>query len=337
MTRNITCTLLSLLFLSACGSSGSDSTSNDGGTNDPSLPAAGFTITPTNGLDVAKVAYQSAVTSGNVASLAGSGVTGDGSSGLSKPSAPTRYGSTLTTLMQKVPLPPATTNCAVDGTVTVTMSVADIILLSGGVLSAGDTILADYDMCDEGLGEVIDGTIDSIVDAFEGNLFTLAYDMTMTMELIDFSATTDTEMLTVNGDGTATLSLLQAPYVEASVSGNSITTVTNTNTESLTDYSSAQTYDGNLIPAPYTMSAAGTLDSSELAGSVTYSTPVTFEGFDTNYPRAGELLVASDGSSVRLIAQDNAVDVIIKIYSNATGTEPADSTINTTWVELAAL
>jgi len=334
MKRYITCTLISLLCLAAC--SGSGSGSNSGGANNPP-PAAGFAITPANGLDVAKVAYQSAVASGDVAGLAGSGITADGGAGLNKPIAPSHTGGTLATLLQKTLLPPVASACAADGTITITMDVADILLVANGVLSSGDTILAEYDMCDEGLGEVIDGTIDSIVDAFDGNILTFAYDMTMTMDLIDFSATAGAETVTVNGDGTATLSLLAAPYIEASVSGDSMATVTNTSSETLTNYSNAQTYDGGLAPAPYTMTAAGTLDSSELAGSVTYTTPVMFEGFDTDYPGSGELLVVSDGSSARLIAQANAVDVVIEIYSNATGTGTPDSTINTTWAELAAL
>jgi hypothetical protein len=334
MKRITICTLIPLLYLTACSGDGS----NIAGTNNPPPPpAAGFSITPSNGLAVTKVAYESAVTSGEVAGFAGNSTGSSAGGGLAKPSAPQQYGGTLTTLLQKVPLPAATTDCAVAGSVTVTMNVEDILLLSAGVLSAGDTILAEYSGCDEGLGEVLDGTIDSIVDAFEGNIFSFAYDMTMTMNLVDFSATTDTEMLTVNGDGTATLKLLQAPYLEASVSGDYLTTVTNATTETLRDYSSVQTYDGRVAPAPYTMTATGTLESSELSGSVTYSTPVMFEGVDTGYPTSGELLVVSEASSARLIAQSNGIDVVIEIYSNATGTGTPDSTINTTWAELEAL
>jgi len=334
MKRVIACTLIPLLVLAACG--GSNSGNIGGGVNNPP-PAAGFSITPTNGLAVAKVTYQSAVSSGEVASLAGSGITADNGGGFNKPTVTNQHGGTLATLLQKVPLPPATTPCANAGSVTVTLDVADILLLGSGALSSGDTILAEYDICDEGLGEIIDGTIDSVVDAFEGNIFAFAYDMTMTMDLVDFSATTDTDAVTVNGDGTATLKLLQAPYVEASVSGNLLATVTHSTSETLTNFSSAQTYDGRVVPSPSTLSAAGTLDSSELAGVVSYSTPVLFEAFDTNYPHVGELLVVSDGSSARLIAQPNAVDVVIEIYSNATGTGAPDSTINTTWAELTAL
>ena len=59
------------------------------------------------------------------------------------------------------------------------------------------------------------------------------------------------------------------------------------------------------------------------------------KGLDTGYPTAGVLLVEGFGSSARLIAQANGVDVVIEIDSNNDG--EVDDTINTTWQELAAL
>jgi hypothetical protein len=85
------------------------------------------------------------------------------------------------------------------------------------------------------------------------------------------------------------------------------------------------------------VTASGTLDSSQLTGAITYSTPVTLEGEDANYPNAGEFLIAGDGSSARLIAQANAIDVVIEIYSNTTGTGTPDDVIMTTWAELAGM
>jgi len=137
-----------------------------------------------------------------------------------------------------------------------------------------------------------------------------------------------------NGDATATLNTESAPYVEASVSGDSMTTDTNAYSDTVTVYASAQTLDAGVSPSPYSMTASGTLDSSRLTGAVGYSTPVTFEGFDTDYPGTGELLVEGDSSSARLIALDS-VNVRIEIDGNGDGT--VDDTIDTTWEELAAL
>jgi hypothetical protein len=333
MKRASVSLLISLVFVAAC-SGGAGSYNN---ANPP--PPAGFDITPTNAMQVSQVAYQSVVTSGDIAGLAGSsGLTANSGGNFSKPTLDAR--GTFASLLQKIPFDPTSVQapfgptslpCAVSGSLTISGDLANPL-----TLSAGDTIRADYDNCNDGLGETIDGTLDFIVDVFAGDIFTGLYDMTMTMDLIDFQSTTANDVLLANGDATATLNTMAAPYVEASVSGNSMTTNTNGTSESLTAYSSAQTLDAGLDPAPYTMIASGTLDSSQLSGAITYSTPVMFEGLGSDYPHAGELLVAGSDSSIRLIAVDN-VNVRIEIYSNVDGTGTPDDTILTTWAELASM
>jgi len=318
--------LIPLILVTACG--GGSST-----VNNPAVPPpTGFVITPSNGMQVAGVAYGSVVSSGDVAGLVGNtGLTAGGSGGLAKPALNSPSGRTLISVVQQIPFGPLTLDCAAAGTFTVSGE-----LENPATFTAGDTIVAEYANCDDGLGEVLDGTLNFVVDAFTGDIFTGVYDMTMTMDLVDFQATTDADVVMANGDGTATLNTLAAPYVEASVSGNAMTTDTNSGSETLTTYSSAQTLDAGLDPAPYTMVASGTLDSSQLPGAIDYSTPTMFQGFDSDYPHIGELLVSGDSSSIRLIAVDN-VDVLIEVYSNAAGTGTPDDTISTTWAELAAL
>ena len=320
--------LFSLSLLAACGGSNDDDGSNSG---NPPLGAAA-PITSGNGLLVAQVTYQSASSSGDVAGLAASnGLTGTSGGGLYKPAV--NQPGIIDSLMQ-VAIPEIVSPCAVSGTVTISGNLEDPITPT---LTAGDTIRADYDNCDDGIGEIIDGTIDFEVDAFSGDALGGLYDMTMTLLLDNFQVTTADDVLLANGDGTASLNTLQAPYVEAAVSGQSMLTASNTSTETLSNYSSAQTFDGTLSPAPYTLLTSGTLDSSQLNGSVTYSTPVMFEGFDANYPYVGEMLIVGEASSARLIAQENAIDVVIEIYSNSTGEGTPDETIMTTWAELAGL
>jgi hypothetical protein len=298
--------ILPLFLLTACGG-GSD----NGGNNNPP-PRAGFEITAANGFDVAQVTYQSAAASGEIAGLAGNtGLTGNGGGGLAKPGLAQQPGGSIGVMLQKVPIGPTTLPCAVSGEITLSGALEDPL-----TLTAGDTIVVDYDNCNDGIGD---------------------YDMTMTMNLISFQVTSATDVLLGNGDGTATINTLQAPYVEASVSGMSMLSDLNGQTETLTNYASAQTVDAGISPSPYTLTASGTLDSSQLDGAVMYSTPVMFEGEDTNYPHVGQMLIAGVDSSARIIAQANAIDVVIEIYSNTTGTGTPDDTIMTTWAELAGL
>ena len=115
------------------------------------------------------------------------------------------------------------------------------------------------------------------------------------------------------------------------MSGNSLTVDSATSAESLFDFSAEQTLDAGVSPSPYTMAAAGTLDSTQLAGPVRYSTPVTFEGFDNGYPVAGELLVEGDNSSARLIVLEDG-SLRIDVDSNGDGT--VDNQVFTTWQDL---
>ena len=319
--------LITVSLLTACGG-GSDDNGNHG--NPP--PSAAIPITSDNGLLVAQVTYESASSSGELAGLAGSnGLTGSAGEGLFKPDI-NRPG-IIDSLMQ-VPIPRTEQPCAVSGTLTISGNLDDPITPT---LTSGDTITAEYDSCDDGIGEVINGTIEFEVVAFSGDALTGLYDMTMTMLLDNLQVTTANDVVLANGDATATLNTLQAPYVEAAVSGGSMLSANNANTATLVNYSTTQTFDGTVAPSPFTMLTSGTLDSSELSGSITFSTPVMFEGFDTNYPTAGQLLVVGDASSARITAQANGIDVVIEIYSNTTGEGTPDVTINTTWTELAGL
>ena len=198
-------------------------------------------------------------------------------------------------------------------------------------LTEGDVINVDADNCDDGLGEVLDGLLAFSVDAFEGDLLSGLYNLTMSMTLTDLSVQAAGQTVVSSGDATVMLNTLSAPSVSAEVSGNSLTTQIGSVTESLSGFLSAQTVDAGQTPAPYTLDSSGSLDSSELAGTVSFSTPVTFMGFDTDYPQTGELLVTGASSSARLIALD-AVNVRVEIDSNGDGT--VDDVIDTTWADL---
>lgn len=319
MKRISLSTLIPLTLVAACGGSGS------GGDNTVA-PPIDLDITPDNAVQVAQEAYRAVVSSGDIADLAGnSGLTAGGGGNLTKATTEQLKG-TLASLVQQDPFGPITLPCAVSGDLTISGNLA-----IGLTLTAGDTIRADYNNCDDGAGETLDGTLDFSVDAFSGDVLSGLYNMTMTMDVMNFQSTTATDVLTANGDGTAVLNTLLAPYVEASVSGGSMTTDTNGAAATLSVYSSAQTLDARLEPAPYTMIASGTLDSSDLAGIVAYSTTVMFEGSGSDYPNAGELLVDGATSSARLTAL-NSVDVRIEIDTDGDGT--VDETILTTWAEL---
>lgn len=320
MNRAYPATVAALSLLAACSGSGN-------GSGD--APAADINITSANAMAATRISYQAALASNGLGDLSGeTGFIAVGPDGVAKAGGSVFASANSGLSRSQVPIPEQVSACAGGGTVTINADIADILTPT---LSPGDTFNVAFDMCDDGLGTVTDGVLDYVVDAFSGAFLGQLYDLTMSLTLADFQITTAADVLTSNGDATVTLNTINAPAVSASVSGNSLTVDSNSSSETLWDFATAQTLDAGIFPSPYTMTASGTLDSTQLSGVVSYSTPVMFEGFDTDYPNTGEFLVNGNNSSARLIAVDN-VNVRIELDTN--GDNVIDETINTTWAAL---
>jgi hypothetical protein len=295
-------------------------------------PTGAARIDGANAQTAARVSYEAAVASGDLAGVGGdAGLSGSAPDGPSKAVVSGSPGNVLMTAVSLVPFGPDVYPCgqsAADGSITISGNLAN-----PPTLTPGDTFRIEYDLCDEGFGEVIDGVVDLTVTDFAGDLLAGSYLLAMDAELTDLQVASIENTVTSNGDAAITLDTRAAPFIAAGVSGTSMTMDANTSSETLSNYSSDQTFDGNLDPAEYTLAAAGRLDSTQLPGVVNYSTGPNFAGFEASYPNTGELLVQGDASSVRLIAVDST-NVRIDIDSNGDGT--VDETINTTWQELTS-
>lgn len=311
------------LFVAACGGSGGASF---GGTPPPvgsSIPIDG-----SNGVAVTRLSWEAAVASGGLADLgAAAGITGSTGNGSTIAERASRREGLLHDIISMVPFGPDVFPCD-GGTGAVTIS-GDLAV--PGTLTAGDTFLIEYDLCDEGFGEVIDGTVSLTVNDFAGDLFLGTYLLGMGADVDALSVATASDTIVGSGDAAITLDTTDTPFITAGVSGTVMTQDSQSSSETLRNYSSSQTFDGNLIPAVYTMEASGTLDSSQLPADVVYSTEATFVGNEGEYPNTGVLLVRGDNSSARLVAVD-ATNVRIEIDSNGDGN--ADEIIELTWAEL---
>jgi hypothetical protein len=310
------------VMIAACGSGGDQF----GGAQPPTTT---FAITSANAVTAASVSWQAIAASGDFGDLGGGLVLStDSPGGFAKASVAQKAGGSLVNVVQQVPFGPEVLPCLTDGIVTLSGDIAN-----PETLTVGDTFRAVYELCDDGAGEVIDGAIDFTVREFTGDILTGLYMLSMDTVVTNLQVVTGTDTISNNGDVNVTLDTMLAPLVSAGVSGTSMTVDSNASSETLSAYSSRQTVDGNLQTLPFTLSASGTLDSTQLAGIIRYSTPVTFAGEGADYPSSGALLVEGDNSSARLTAVDN-VNVTIEIDSNGDGV--IDATIETTWVALAA-
>lgn len=312
----------SALTIAACG--GGDMF------NQPQEPSTTAKIDGSNALAATRVSYEAAVDSGNLASVGGAaGLSAGNPDGSAKAVVTGTTGGMLLSAVSLVPFGPDIYPCGdspADGSITVSGDLANLL-----TLTPGDTISIEYTQCDEGLGEVINGFVDLTVTDFAGDFLTGSFLLAMNAVLTNLQVITIDDNVTSNGDASITMDTRANPYIEAGVSGTSMTADANSHSETLSNYSSDQTFDGSLDPAEYTLAAAGTLDSTQLSGVVEYSTGPNFTGLGTDYPHTGVLLVQGAESSASLIALDNT-NVRIEIDSNGDGT--VDETINTTWEAL---
>jgi len=311
------------LLISACGGGGGASSSNP--------PSAMLKVTAANALEVTQTSYAAALASASLGDLSGeTGLIAGGPDQVSKLDGSFGTASKINGggSSNQVPLPPQTEMCAISGSVTISGDIADP---DSPTLTPNDFFEIAFDQCVDDPGESTHGVLRFDVDDFAGDFLAGFYDLTMTLTLDNFQVTTAEDALTSNGSATVGINTMNTPSVSASISGSSMTVDSNAGSKSLRNFISAQTLNAGIFPSPYTMTASGTLNTTQLDGTVRYSTPVMFEGFDNDYPGVGEFLVTGDDSSARLVAESN---VNVRIEIDIDGDTVVDETINTTWAEL---
>ena len=234
---------------------------------------------------------------------------------------------TLGASVSFIPVPATTSPCAVSGSVTVSGDLADL-----ATFTAGDVITVDSDMCDDGTGQVVDGLLEMEITSFEGDILTSEFLFGVELALTDFMVTESNETTTANGNVGTTIDTRTPPIVEGSVFGDRFSVTGMGITETIINFSTIYTEDSSAFPVGWTTDSIGTVDSSEIAGAITYETMVEFEGSGEGYPYTGELLVTgADNSTLYLITID---DTNVQIDADYDGDGIIDETLNLTWVEL---
>lgn len=315
------------LLISACGGGSSAPAPN----LPPPTGNSDLVVTTANAKPAVRTAYSASSASMDTGGMVGApGITA-APGGLQKPAAPSGIAALVDSALRKVPVTD-TVGCGIDGTTGSQTTTYDFAVL--GTLTAGDTIVVEFTNCDQGLGEVLNGRMEMTVLAFSGDLLVSGlYQMDMEVQLVNFRLTLPTDEILQNGDSTVSVDTTGTPMILMSISGNSLATVTNTATQIITNFSTAQSVDTSVLPEPYTMDTSGTVDSTELGGIISYSTPVTFQGAGDGYPFAGELLIeGANGASIRLVVLD-ASNVRIDIDTDGDGN--VDSSETTTWDDIA--
>lgn len=315
--------LLCILLVVACSGS-------DGELLEPvPTPSNMAKIGANNAATIAGGVLDAVFTSGSFDDVLGDGgvgaVVGQTKNGMSKLGGPRLAG--LLRYSASVPIPGTNRPCIFIGAASVSGEISDPT-----TLSAGDRIVREFFDCDDGVGQLLNGSYEIVINSFSGDLAQGLFTLNATVTFSGFEVTEEQELTSLNGAATLQVDTSMPPITSISVSGDSVSVGDNTDSATLTAFQTDVTHDAGVAPEAYTSAASGTLGSTLFGGEVNYSTPLTFQGFAGEYPFAGELLVTgANGASVRLITLDN-VNVRLQI-------DPGDGsgivTQDTTWAQLA--
>jgi hypothetical protein len=330
--------MLVTMLLAACGGGG-----GGGGVVAPP-PVGAITITTANAEQV------SAVVVGSVDSLVGASsgsvlITGvsvsTSGSGIDLPGILMSQLDRFAVIRQQqlssgivgVVIGPLTDTCSSGGTVTVSGNVADQFL---DTFSAGDTLTADFSNCNE-FGIVFNGGLDLTIntvnpDPFDG--LTLPYVLDFSVDLRNFAVADAGDIFISQGDMQLVISEGISGDMHEVLSGTSIIVSVNGVVDSLANYN----YDIQIDAiGNYSIDISGTMTSSILGGTVTYTTLTPFTGTDPGDPTAGVLFMESDSdaSQAILTAQPDGINILIDVDTDGDGTY--EGMVPTTWATLDSL
>jgi len=327
------------LLLAACGGGGGG---GDDSTAVPTAPAAGVSITADNAPLISAEVLRS------VDIIQGFQVVGDVLPAVQVNPAGTEFNYSDFFVQQLKRLPAlalsssdvSVTGITIDptredcdfGTMTTSGEVTDL-----NVLTVGDVITIKFNRCELD-GIILNGTMSMTITGLSDNFdftppYALGVDVVLTVFSVEAggqSASADGDMsmlLTENANGDETLGL----------TGNSLTAWGGGKVETLTNYHYDLSWEAVGF---YSFELQGTLASTVIGGSVSFSSTTPFTGneieFDGN-PTSGVLWIttSADASQALFSAQFNGIDVFIEVDADGDGNY--ETLIPITWVELEAL
>jgi hypothetical protein len=224
---------------------------------------------------------------------------------------------------------PITDACLISGSVTLTASVADPL-----TITAGDRITAIFDLCDDGDGVVLDGEMGLEFTAFTGSLDTGLFSTVIAVH-IEYGVSMDdggvAGPLWVGGDYAISLNTLAFPITTTAVSSEMEVWLYREDGKSLRmkDFATNTSYDGNTFTS--TITASGSVLSSEFEGQADYATVEPFVMIGTSNPYTGQMLITgADNATIRVTALD---DIMVRLQMDYNGDGAVDETRDMTWEE----
>ncbi|MGI9286114.1 MAG: hypothetical protein ACR2P1_12055 [Pseudomonadales bacterium] len=322
--------------LSAC--SGGGSGSDDNPAPAPTTPTSPVVITPANASKVSAEAYDATISTRNLGAngLGGAGITAAVISSNEESfdlfeftrqqisRLPELSGQFTGNMVSAVTIAATTVDCESGGTLTVSGEVADT-----QVVTAGDTLTIDLNNCADISGQ-LNGQLSVRFNSISGDQLGEILNFNVLLTMVDFSVTQSGVTSSGNGDMTLAFSSLSDTEIEASLTGNSLTLTEGVATSTLSDFSIVETLDE--ATGASSTDSSGTLQSTEIGGSLSFETTVPFQSVGDEYPFAGTLAITgADGSSLQFVTIDS---VNVRLDVDADGDSSFEESVATTWAAL---
>ncbi len=307
-----------IVIVAGCGGGGG------GGDN---LPAEA-TITPQNAQEIAGDVVIGVLDVGALAVLGGSGLIGadQGAPAMSKLT-PIMAAKGVELLMA-APFGPEIVDCDVSGTVTLSGNLA-----SPDTLTPGDTITARFTDCDDGEGEVINGTMTMTVTSFQGDLFAGLMAVGLDMGFRNLTITEGNEVYTADGDLDMQMDTRAYPLSTYGITSSSLTVSEGPDTLALQNFSLSAETDETAQPLAYTLESSGRV-ALPGQGTVSYGSVQPFTGFGDSEPDAGVMYIEGATSTSITVTVLSNIQVQLEMDYDGNGT--IDETRTVSWDELGA-
>ena len=320
--RHLLLAVITFSFVAGCGGSSS------GGELVPPVPTSELvTITSDNATTVAGVVAQQVLDDNLFGTLTTTGL----------PIASAGPGAAIAlSSLSAVPLPAnmlaaqsTLENCAVDGTVDVTIEVSSSL-----TISPGDRFAFQFNACDDGTGSVLNGGLVLTVTDFEGDPTGEQFLLGVSMELSAFQVTQDGIVTGASGTISVEVDSTMPPITTITVSAAALTTTHDGVTETVTGMTITVTENGGTVPASVTVETSFRISSPRLGGDVIVSTSISLQSSGEGYPFTGQLEITAAGDSgIVIIALDSDT---ARLEIDIDGDGSPDEVIDLSWVELLA-
>ena len=220
-------------------------------------------------------------------------------------------------------------NCAVSGTIDVTISVANPL-----TLSPGDEFGFEFAQCDDGSGVVVDGGFVMSVTDFDGDLQAGQYLLGLSLALDAFTITQNGQSSGASGTIAFTIDTRTPQVTTLTLSTSLLTTTAAGTAETVNNLSITITEDESVFPTAVSVQTSFRLSSPQLGGDVQVSTSVALQRSGDEFPFAGEIEIrGAANATITVIALDANT---ARLEIDLDGDGATDETRDVTWSDLLA-